>query len=321
MKVNIPILLASFLVAVGLWFAQRVDRDEIEKIVQVTVRPQGLSNQPLVIVEIRDEINVRVRGPKADLNNLKFVEGYVSLFDAKKGIQNYPVDIPKLKSYLVDEPPTTKIVIDSLASKVMSVVVKDKGKLSDPDKRLQSKILEPREVRVNGAKSYVDRVASIRGEIDLQSIDPDSPKKASVDLQMLDSSDRIVRADRDEALYLSPERVVVDPVVVIAPAEKDVLVSPTTEGSPPDGYEYVGITTKPFQIRLQGPSLTLAQLSKLTTDKIDISNLKETKQFVVSVHLPPKTSIAANGSKSVTVEVKVRKIASVGLNGNPNRIQ
>lgn len=253
-----------------------------------------------------------MQGPAERMDQLhrrEPITGRIDLSGASKNIRNYPVNLYENNQFVTDKPLRTSVTIDEVMEKTMPVVADTRGDLSDPDLVLKKPLVtKPSQVVVWGAKALVDRVARVVATLDLAAVNTESPKTTDIELKLQDEQGQEVRQSVD-VLRVQPFVVSIYPTLMPAPVEKEFVVSASVEGAPAEGFVTEAITVTPSKVILDGPSISLAQLRRLSTERIDITNLSETKRFTVKLILPANTQVKGNANR-IAVEVRIRKVGS-----------
>jgi YbbR domain-containing protein len=98
--------------------------------------------------------------------------------------------------------------------------------------------------------------------------------------------------------------VTITPVIMAAPVERTVLISPNFVGQPASGYLPNGYRLNHSEVALVGKSLNLAAISKIQTEPIDVSGTTHDKRFKVRLRLPLGTQSKSFSSVSGTYLVR-----------------
>jgi hypothetical protein len=112
----------------------------------------------------------------------------------------------------------------------------------------------------------------------------------------------LVRVPRGiQVVGITPQRV----RVVLEPAvERDVEISPRTEGAPPAGYVVRRLISVPAHIRMVGPSSEIRRITRVHTLPINLTG--QTTSFSARVLLEPVgRRVRVQDSAAVTVEVEI----------------
>jgi YbbR domain-containing protein len=87
--------------------------------------------------------------------------------------------------------------------------------------------------------------------------------------------------------------------------EKMVYVKPVVQGKPARGYRVSKITVDPPSITLQGARSQLAGLKEVLTEKVDISDIKETVEVEVPLRIADlRLKKAVKRTATITIVVK-----------------
>jgi YbbR domain-containing protein len=121
----------------------------------------------------------------------------------------------------------------------------------------------------------------------------------------VDLSDKIIRGlpDQVRVVSLSPSslRVQLDRIL-----RKKVDVTPSSVGELASGFVLKGLTVKPQEIELLGPSSLLRNVTRINTDPIDLSGVREDETLQVGLDI--KDGIRTTGEQSVSVGVDVEEV-------------
>ncbi len=89
-------------------------------------------------------------------------------------------------------------------------------------------------------------------------------------------------------------------------AEKVVAVEPWLEGQPPVGWKLKGYKTVPEKVKISGPQETVEEIDSVSTQRIELGELKSSVNRDVEVSLPsPYMSVA--GDKNVKVKIELER--------------
>lgn len=307
--VNIPFMIMSLFGSIMLWaFVFLQNSKPIVPIwYSVHLEHTNLDKDELVVTQMDDVVRFSASGPDSVMQKMKERElaAYVDLARAKPGTAMYPVELlpQEFTQYVNGKQLSAKVTIEKVATKTVPVVVEGTGKLSDGNIQLGGTICEPKEVTVRGPESLIDKAAQARARLDLSKIDlsPIRPKDVAVDILDRDSQPLDSTLLRNDPMFVQ-----ITPVLTAAPQEKTAFVSPIFIGEPNQYFVSAGYVSNPTQVLLRGPSLLLAQVSKLVTEPIDITGIKEQTTFKTKL-IVPKGLTVAGGNKTVTVKFYLRR--------------
>jgi YbbR domain-containing protein len=162
-------LLLAMAIAVFLWGIANGTRD-IERGFNIAVEIHGVSDSLVVTDQSADDINVRVAGSRAALNNLNpaKLQYLVDVSDQKSGVGEYEVelsriDLPRNIEPRSHSPSRIQIRMERRGRKAVGVRADVEGKPA-PGYRLVAVRVLPGRVWVVGARSHVMRLSEILTE-------------------------------------------------------------------------------------------------------------------------------------------------------------
>jgi YbbR domain-containing protein len=160
--------------------------------------------------------------------------------------------------------------------------------------------VDPGEVTVRGATSVVREVARAVAMVDVSGINQSAPFEVEVE----------ARDNRNVAV----SGVTFEPATATVSVEvrqlnvKYVPVRPVL-GNPPPGYRVAAVSTEPEIVTITSED-ELGEARAVPTLPVDISGLRGTKQYSVSLNVPP--DVRVEGPASVEVTVTTQSIAGGG---------
>lgn len=176
---NIGLKILSLGLAISLWFFVTY-RGQSEMIIDAPIEfknvPKGLE---LLRQNIKN-VGLNIRGHERMLKGLRpmDVRVVIDMADAKNGDNEFYFDkadivIPRTIKVLRMDPTYVRVVLDESVSKVLPVKVPIVGTV-DQGYRIKALIVNPQSVKVEGAKTEVQRIAVLRTEpVDVTGFDAD----------------------------------------------------------------------------------------------------------------------------------------------------
>ena len=157
-------------------------------------------------------------------------------------------------------------------------------------------------VRINGSFMQLERLSTreIRARIDLSRARPGTN---SFDIL----PDNFNISKTLDITQISPSSVKVELDHVI---EKMVHVKPAVKGKPARGYRVTKMSVNPPYINLQGARGQLTGLKEVSTEEVDISDLKETVEVEVPMRIADlrlKKAVKRTVKITIVIEEKRRK--------------
>lgn len=314
-KINVPILIASFVLSIFLWavvYAQNLPIATRQMEVELVL--DGLDTTQFAITKRPDKLRIWVTGSEQQLNELRDTEKFalVDLSQPILGKRVYEVRLlPNLLRQLAtDSTPEVTMEIEPVRKREgLKVMVQTSGRLPNDELRLDRLVVDPKEVSILGPQSLVESVAQVRVRFDLSDVDPQRKTPHTVLCEPLDDQMRPI-----DGVKVQPTFVGLTPVLIPSPQEKTANVLVRFKGSPAPGYESAGYRLDADNALLMGPSFALATLSSVSTEDIDLTGLTGPKDFTVKLKLPPGVTDAK--PSRVKVRVLVRP-APAPAAGNP----
>jgi len=101
-------------------------------------------------------------------------------------------------------------------------------------------------------------------------------------------------------------------------SEKIVEVEPWLQGQPPVGWKLEGFKTDPEKIKIQGPEDAVGEIDMVSTQKIELSQMRKSVEKTVNISLPsPYMKVMGEQSVKVKIElardIKIRTFAKVPI--------
>ncbi len=103
---------------------------------------------------------------------------------------------------------------------------------------------------------------------------------------------------------------------------RTLAIHPILEGSPPNGYEVLGVATRPDKVVVKGPSTELEDLKFINTLPIDVSHLTEhtvisTDLDFKNLHLSLKETVPILAEINIAAKPLTRTLAEVPVQAAP----
>lgn len=304
-KANLLLFVVSLVVSLLLWTQVQpaYNRDK-QREFQVPLELRDLPEN-LMALEPPDTVTMVAEGSQAELDALSpdDVQAYVDLSNATSDRRTYAVQVnaPMRKTISVRLPrPTVELRIERRASRSQDVVVALSG--SPPSEyEYDGASIQPPNVKISGPESSLRNVRTARVTLDLARIRPGA--QFTLDVELLDASNLPVPFTSAE-----PPTVVVSPGITNAPAAKRVIVVPNFQGQPAFGFRVIGYDLVPSQLDVAGESSALAAISTLTTEPIDLTDLKADSTIQTKIQVPQGVRLV-NSNGAIRAVVKIAATA------------
>lgn len=304
-KINVPLLIASFIASIVLWaavYAQSVPMTTRQY--EVDLLRDGFDTSRLAVVDGESKLKLWVTGTEQQIAELQTAEKYgqVDLSGAAPGDRSYPVELhPPLLRELIRDIPEVRMRIETVARRKIRVTPEAVGKLSNaPQHNLDQLVADPASVTVSGAESVVKQVAEARVVYDLALADLKRSTPHNLPVEAVDAKGR-----RIENVEISPIFVGVTPILVPSPVQRSASVLVRFEGALPDGYEMAGYRVEPASVTLEGASFATNTVSSVETQPVNIAGVTSTRSLEANLKVP--AGVTAVKPDRVSVRVLIRK--------------
>ena len=299
-KVNFIIAL---IIAAGLWayvlVTDNQSMDTTIKNVPITIINEStLESDGLVLLSVSDEtVNVTVKGERGEAGKIK-KEGIHVVLDlegVKAGEHTVPLQItvPDRVDFKDASKRKVTVVIDELVTEEKNIVSTIDGDLNDEQEPFIVQT-DKDTVSVTGARTLVDSVAYISAPLDVKLVGGEL-HAISVDLIPVDKDGNTV-----ENVKLSSKSVSVTAVML---NKKTVPLKVNVVGA--DASDADRTVTVPKTITVKGYAAALADISYITAETVDVSEIYEDAALEVKPLLPEGVEVAANSQK-LMVKVTVK---------------
>jgi YbbR domain-containing protein len=300
LSVILSLILAIFIWSVAVRDSDPDDNLQLELPVQVIGRPAEHT-----VTGIPDSIGLGVRGPGSIINQLgrdDFV-AELDLTNVGPGETAVPINV----RYNVDTvelvwqvPQETTVLIERLVTKEVPVRLDAEGGVAR-GYIMGEPFLDPATISVSGVASRVDAVAEARVTVFL-----DNPQEDVVETRRPIFYDQQGNITSVNALDVNTDEVVVTvPVDQLAGfAAKPIIVN--WEGEPAQGYRLLDVRVEPDSVLVTGSPTRLESLTRVQTEPIDISGLRESRTMQVALDLP--AGIELDEVQPVFVEIEIEPI-------------
>lgn len=219
------------------------------------------------------------------------------------GIVSVPVNVtsPDNRVRVIGWTPTfVSVDVDRLKTREGVPVVVTHGTVPD-GLTLGTIDVNPASVSVTGAASIVDKVDSVRADVEIQSsgIDVDE------DVQLV-PVDKL--GNQVTPLDVSPQTAHVTIAVFSDRQTRTLPVNAVITGTPAAGFEIESVTVIPQAALVAGDADQLSQLVRVDTDPVPMTGISADETVRVNLALP--TGVVAVGDDSVSVTVTIRPVTA-----------
>ncbi|MBU5213887.1 CdaR family protein [Heyndrickxia sp. FSL K6-6286] len=295
---------------------QKVENDVVENMPVELIYDQ----QNFVVTGAPETVDVTIDGPKSlvkTTKNLKDFTVYIDLSNAEIGKQRVKLKYKDLSDKLTAKisPAYATVDVQEKVTKEFKVDAEFNTNLLASGFESESPIVDPKVVKITGAKNVIDQITYVKATIDAKKeINQTITRNAKV--QVLDKSLNKLDVEVDQ-----------DTVEVTIPVKnpsKTVPITVNPIGDEKDGVVINSITTEPKSIKIYGRNDVLKDIKALSVD-VDISKYDKDTEFDVHLKVPK----GVNKIEPEVVRVKLNisdkeeektirdiQVSSTGMNEN-----
>lgn len=310
-RIIVPII--CLLMSIGLWFyvsnvENTVRRYEMTNVAVELLNIESLKDSKLILSPNQQfSVNLKLEGSneiyKMKREDFKITVD-VSDYALKKGENRMAVNIVESPSNItIKNTNNLNIVInlEEISEKTISV----KSEISVMAREgyfIADAEINPKEVKLTGAESLVDKVESVvvRGEV----IDASEDIIDSYQLIPVDNTGKEVEGIELQNKYAD--------VVIKVSKGRAIPLKINTLGELSSDLKLKSIEGSIKNIEIVGPSELLDQIVEIQTEPIDLSQIRDTTEINVGIILPSGVQVL-QGNEFLTVKVNVIKLVSKDL--------
>ncbi|MCX8095627.1 MAG: CdaR family protein [Caldisericia bacterium] len=305
---KITIFLISFLLAFGFWlYVSLGEGPESERVflVQLTYRNMP---QDLTILEGFEKVEIKIVGSKQRISTLREnnIIAYVDLSNLSEGAHNLPINVEIPSFFKIAEiyPSRVNIYLDRVITIEKNIRVDFIGTLK-PGLIIDEPEVSPKTIKITGPSKKIDNIRDVSVTIDLSTINSD------VTLTIIPKiKDGL--GNEIPNLSINPSILKVNIKVKTILSSKVVPIVPKFVGEISGDYGIVRVSIKPSIMTILGKVEVLNKIESLTTEDINITNLKESKIFTTKVVVPEDLELKEENL--ITIQIIVERKVSKTIN-------
>jgi YbbR domain-containing protein len=303
---KITIFLLSFVLAFAFWlYVSLGEGPESERVFLIQLTYRNLT-QNLTILDPLDKIEIKVIGSKQRLSTLREsnIIAYIDLSNLNEGPHNLPVNVELPSFFKVTEiyPSRVNIYLDKLVTIEKNIRVDFIGTLK-PGLIIDEPEVIPNTIKIEGPSKKLETIKDVTITIDLSTINSD------VTLTLIPKlKDGL--GNEITSLSTNPSIVKVNIKVKTILSTKVVPVVPKFVGEISGDYGILRVSIKPSIMTILGKVEVINKINSLSTENINITNLRESKIFTTKVIVPEDIELQDDNIVTIQfiVEKKISKI-------------
>ena len=245
-------------------------------------------------------ISMRVEGRRNTITKMKNseIKAFVDVKSIKVDSETLPIELSLPQGVnVVDQSDETLLVKTETVDTVkFPIRIMKVGDLPD-NVEVDSIKLDPQEITVSGAITYLNSIDYASVKIDQSNIDKDINLDLPINLSLKDDAAKSFLTKSSESC-----KVIIDVLL-----KKDVEIKPVVTNIP-DGLKVAKITFSRPTVKIKGQDDIIKLHSHITTKPIDLTNLKEGENTVdVSLDLPQSIVLAEGSNGRIIATVVLEK--------------
>ncbi|MDK2821882.1 MAG: hypothetical protein PWP31_1847 [Clostridia bacterium] len=294
-------LLAIFLAIIFWMYVTGEQNPTGQTIVRVPLETVNL-REGLVIADRPTEVQVRVEGRKADINNLlaRDVYAYADLRNATVGINTIPVSARIVDGLNVNivhvNPSEVNIRVEKIEQKQLPVTVTVIGDPAVGYKAMEP-VIKPSQILVSGPANILKKIQRVYVKAKI-----DQATSNYIAQLPITFSNR----EEDKAhqwLTVNPDTVEVFIPVVQDMPSKVLPVRPNLVGQPAKGFRINRITLQPQVVSVFAPYEKLADLDYINSGPINIDGAKKNVIVDTNLEIPMGVQMSNFPRARVVIEI------------------
>lgn len=303
---NFSLKVLALLGAIVMWVYVVGTSDLIYRVPEeISVEFFNLSEDLVVVSEQSIKVKVAVKAPKKSWKTItnENLEAYVDVKGLAPG-QEHRLDVivssdsATVSVYEV-EPKKVSVTLDSLGEKDFPITLKIEGDVSD-----QFEVGEPSlsqtNVVISGSQNIIDNILEIRAPIELSANETDEVKR-SVALVAVDQEENVV-----ESIVLDPSTIdVVIPIDEIVQSKSFGIKANYDPNQLDEDVSIKSVTIVPLSVELLGDASVLENLEIITTDPIDLTDIRTDIERRAALNIPSGLTLADPLNPFVTVKFEI----------------
>lgn len=303
---NLIIKIVCLFLAIFLWSFVMENKNPVvtKDIPVISVEYRGVDklreDGRVIISPKTPTISMRVEGRRNTITKMKNseIKAFVDVKSIKVDSETLPIELslPQGVNVADQSDETLLVKTETVDTVKFPIRIMKVGDLPD-NVEVDSIKLDPQEITVSGAKTYLNSIDYASVKIDQSNIDKDINLDLPINLSLKDDAAKSFLTKSSESC-----KVIIDVLL-----KKDVEIKPVVTNIP-DGLNVAKITFSRPTVKIKGQDDIIKSHSHITTKPINLTNLKQGENTVdVSLDLPQSIVLAEGSNGRITATVVLEK--------------
>lgn len=303
---NLIIKIVCLFLAIFLWSFVMENKNPVvtKDIPVISVEYRGVDklreDGRVIISPKTPTISMRVEGRRNTITKMKNseIKAFVDVRSIKVDSETLPIELslPQGVNVADQSDETLLVKTETVDTVKFPIRIMKVGDLPD-NVEVDSIKLDPQEITVSGAKTYLNSIDYASVKIDQSNIDKDINLDLPINLSLKDDAAKSFLTKSSESC-----KVIIDVLL-----KKDVEIKPVVTNIP-DGLNVAKITFSRPTVKIKGQDDIIKSHSHITTKPINLTNLKQGENTVdVSLDLPQSIVLAEGSNGRITATVVLEK--------------
>jgi YbbR domain-containing protein len=309
---NIVTLLLALVVAIIIWFnASQVEEALVRQTIQTPINIVGIPEDGTIIepnLETLQPLIIGFEGPESVVSELT-ADNFAATIDLSGVPYAEEIDVP----VQVQVSTTEEIAIIFQSTEVVTVLLEQSISREIPielDIRgtvarghtQGTPLIDPPFITASGPTSAVEQLSTIRLTVFLNNA-RETQLYSPSQLIFYDLQGRVAST---RGLTLSAEEVEVTIPINESAGFAEKFITVTRVGEPASGYRLLNVSVEPGSVFVTGPPTQLEALTRVETERIDITGLTESVRLQVALDLPEGIRLDQDQEVFVDIEIEPR---------------
>lgn len=303
---NLIIKIVCLFLAIFLWSFVMENKNPVvtKDIPVISVEYRGVDklreDGRVIISPKAATISMRVEGRRSTITKMKNseIKAFVDVKSIKVDSETLPIELGLPQGVnVVDQSDETLLVKTETVDTVkFPIRIMKVGDLPD-NVEVDSIKLDPQDITVSGAKTYLNSIDYASVKIDQSNIDKDINLDLPINLSLKDDAAKSFLTKSSESC-----KVIIDVLL-----KKDVEIKPVVTNIP-NGLNVAKITFSRPTVKIKGQDDIIKSHSHVTTKPIDLTDFKEGENSVdITLDLPQSIVLAEGSNGRITATVVLEK--------------